>query len=218
MVDENMTGADFAAARTRLGLTQAQLAFALGISLATLRRYEIETRVPRAISLAVSFLLLDANAPPPSADVASALAAYTSATVAAAALYRLAKRAGQTAVRAPSSSPTESTPGRHRMTPQEIAERNVEASSLAKKLRAARRRNERREEERPMIANIHDMVERIVSQNYTVAELHKALDVNIRMTENRHTFVHAYIEHVKAYGPVGRGDPIVTLPDEPLPF
>jgi DNA-binding XRE family transcriptional regulator len=209
-----LSGADVAQARAQLRLSQAQMADMLGISVATLRRHESDVSVSRLVALAVQCILSDHS----SDDNAGTLVHYQAITAAAAALYRATKQRRVSAVpAAPGGEPAPRSAGYQRMTPEQMSARRLQSQAFTRQAKIIARRNDLRAEQRPLIANIHAMLEGMQARGESREALIREIDRNL-LTANDTTFVQDYLLLYKEVGLISKQDPAYALPDEPLPF
>lgn len=188
------TGSDIVSARNTLDLSQIALAAALGISVATLRKYESTPRLDLMAGLAVE-CLLRRETEFTSSPEAEAERAFRKAQR----LRELKEAHGLTS-------------GYKRLTPAQLLDRKE--ALAAEKLRRAR--NRQRDLERPIVQAVHATLrllaaEAVTTQDWTAygAALRSACGRNPEAS----SFLPAYIDAAQARI-VADDDPLVTLPHE----
>lgn len=194
-------GSDLMAARNELKMSQTQLAAALDVSLATIKRHEKNSRLDVIVALAVETLLRRArpgNAPVSPEERAERKFREREH------LRKLHEQAGL-AVRGP-GRPT-----------KPLLERAIHALDLQeekRRVRGVRTRNRLRAEQRPLIAELHaalNMAARL--NNGTMHRL--LLDRATADCTEQQMYLAAYIdlaEHI----PVPDDSPLIALPEESI--
>lgn len=192
------TGSDVVSARNTLGLKQNELASALDISVATLRKHESSHRLDTMLSLAVECLLRRAS------RTAGGLSPEERAERDFRKLIHLRRLKEEAGI----------LPASKRMTPLEVVARK----DAIHELKILRARNRMREEERAIVAAQHATMKRLFAEAVATGDrAHydaEILSACSRFGSRPMVYLSDYIDAAKG-APPADASPLVTLPLEP---
>lgn len=194
-------GSDLAAARNELKMSQTQLAAALDVSLATIKRHEKSSRLDVIVALAVESLLRRAR--PSNAPVSPEERAERKFREREH-LRKLHEQAGLTM----------RGPGRPAKPLLERAIGALDLQEEKRRIRGVRTRNRLRAEQRSLIASLHASL--AMANRLNNGTMHRALlDKAIADCTEQQMYLTAYIELAEQM-PVPDDSPLVTLPEESI--